>query len=405
MKRHINVLVISHLYPQLKNPIKGIFVHNQVKTLVKKQNCNIIVVSPIPYCPKILTKFKKKWQEYYSVPQKSKIDDINIFYPKYLHLPGKNLFGLSSYLMAIGLRFSLGHILKRFKPDIIHAHTLIPDGYAVNLLKKYFKVPVVCTLHGSDINKYPYYNLITNKICRNAIKSTDQLITVSKCLENNVKKIAEPKKITTIYNGVDIKIFNKSSKYNKLLRKKLHIDNGSKIILFIGRIEINKGIIELISAFKKLNRFLKARLLIIGEKSNEKIVERTLIKNKSDKRIIILKRIENKMIPQYINMSSLLVLPSYHEGLPMVVCEAMSCGKPVIATKVGGILEVLKDNVNGLIVPAKDINALANAMEKIINNKALRIKMGKVARKQIKHKSNIEKNCRILKKLYEKLFN
>ena len=194
------------MYPSGFDEINGIFVHKQVKEL-KKQGCEVIVVSPVPYAPFPVKYLSKKWKKYSQIPKKAILEDIEIYYPRYLSIP-KNLFFASSGIrMYLGVKKTIAEIYKNFVFDCIHSHVALPDGYAGMMIAKKYKKPLIVTIHGGDLQ----YTIFKNKKCK---KNIEKVINFSKktiVVSNKLKKNGEkelnilPNKTIVIPNGIDIK--------------------------------------------------------------------------------------------------------------------------------------------------------------------------------------------------------
>ena len=400
----MKILILSHMYPNKSNPVSGIFIHNYAKALLNA-GCKVGVVSPVPYSPKILW-FNKKWKKYGEVPKFDTIDKIPVYYPRYIRLPGKWFHCLSSYTIYLGIVKTVSNIIMRdFKPDILHTHTATPDGYTGLLLKRKFNLPVVCSLRGSDINNYPYYDSFTMELTRKVISQADQLIAVSNALKLKAESFATPKnEIQVIYNGCDIKkfVFNLESRI--ATKKRLNIPLDNKVLIFVGNLLKTKGIYELIGSFILLSKqYHNLHLIVVGNGPEYQYIKEQAFKNGLKDKIYLVGAQPHNKIPDFLSAGDILVLPSYNEGLPNAVLDAMACSRAVVATKVGGIPEAVRDGETGFLVNEKDINSLVKGIDKLLSNEKLCIEMGLSGRKTIEQKFSWEYNVIEHIKIYEKL--
>ena len=178
----LKVLIISHMYPSSFNSVNGIFVHQQVKELVK-QGCEVWVVSPIPWAPFPIKYFKVKWKRYSQVPQRAKWEGIDVYYPRYLEFP-KTLFFISAgRRMFAEIKETVEEIYDSFPFNIIHSHVVLPEGYCGMKIAKKYKKPLVVTSHGVDFQQ----TIFKNKRCKESIKKvinfSDKTIMVSRKLK------------------------------------------------------------------------------------------------------------------------------------------------------------------------------------------------------------------------------
>ncbi len=191
-------------------------------------------------------------------------------------------------------------------------------------------------------------------------------------------------KIIWIGNGVDIKKFKR---FRKFKRAGLGIGENDKVVCFTGRIVREKGIIELVRAFKRVvEKFPEAKLLIVGKHlesdRDKKIIEvlKNIIKESNLEECVIFAGLRED-IPKIFSIINVFVLPSHREGMPRTIIEAMAAGKPVVATNIRGCREEVMDGKTGILFPVSNTNKLAKAIIKILSDNKLALKMGKYARK------------------------
>ncbi len=164
------------------------------------------------------------------------------------------------------------------------------------------------------------------------------------------------------------------------------IDSKQIFFLFLGRIGERKGAFDLIQAFASIPaaQQSQAKLVMAGDGDAEKARSLIPTLNLSD-HITILDWVDQEKRDELLTKADVFVLPSYNEGLPMALLEAMSWGLAVITTPVGGIPEIVTQNQNGLLVNPGDIQQLSEAMQSLISDENLRISLGNNARIGVKH--------------------
>ena len=209
------------------------------------------------------------------------------------------------------------------------------------------------------------------------------------------KKIVDPKRVLKIKgSGVDLSMFPVTAE-----------PKGLPVITVVARMLWDKGIGELVKAAEILKeRDIEAKIVMVGEPDpeNPKSIPARLLRKWHEEGLVQWHGgVSNEKIPQLWEKTHIAVLPSYREGLPTSLLEASAAARPMVTTDVPGCRELVKDGVNGLLVPAKDPLALADALEKLILDPALRVKLGKKAREII------EKECSadVIGKEYTKLFD
>jgi len=178
--------------------------------------------------------------------------------------------------------------------------------------------------------------------------------------------------------GVDNKRFKPSKVSRNIIRKKLNIQHDSLIFLFVGRLKKEKGLFELTEAFKNVSKqHDNVTLLILGP--DEEMLKKDLIIRLKQQEEFIRFVGFTKTPEKYMAASDIFVLPSYREGFGSVIIEAASCGLPSIGSKIYGLVDAIKEDETGLLIPARSSKHLEKAMLKLTNNK-LRSEMGLNAR-------------------------
>ena len=270
------------------------------------------------------------------------------------------------------------------KPDVINVHNFF--GVWLEKFKRKLGIPIVMTAHGTDIGwrknvehlplKYGWRSLLgrfelefTHLLFKSSCKNADKIITVSKKVkEEIVNGFKEPaSKIFPVYNGLDHALFKR--KNVERLAKKYGVDF---VLLYVGAVHMRKGLSYLIKSAKILKEKHKFKLLFIGggKEAYIKYIRDLIKKNDVEDVIELIGSIPYTKLPNYYSGADLLVFPSITESFGKIFVEAMACGCPIVATKAGGIPEVIGDA--GLLVPPKDSAALAKAISKILEDDKLR---------------------------------
>lgn len=301
-----------------------------------------------------------------------KLDNITI----------KRIFSL------IDLYLTFPKIIKTIKPDVIHCHS-IDMGYIISKICKKYNIPIIETLH-TGIHDELKGDKLRDFLERFLINSSkfNKIITVNE-LDITKSKI---KDLIFIPNGVDLEEFK--FKYNK--------ENKKIKILFVGRLEEQKGLRYLIEAISLIkDKHVNLKVLIIGEGSKKEEFEELSSSLGLNKNIFFLGAKNQKEVFKYYQSSNIFILPSLAEGFPLTILEAWAAELPVIVTNVGGISKICKDKENALIIQPKDSEAIAEAMLTLINDTKLRDKLGKAGRKLVEQKYN----WKIINNQIEKIYN
>lgn len=339
-------------------------------------------------------------------------------YLKYLKRKGFNIKEINiARNYKIGNKFStiinLYNYFKRENFDIIHTHTPLASilvRIACIFIKK---TKVVYTAHGfyfhENMNFFLYNFFLF--IEKSLSLFTDLTFVQSKeDFKIAYKKFFKKKKIFYIGNGIDLKRFNLKNldiKSINKIKKKYNLTNNYFTVGIICRLVKEKGIIEFLEACHMLSKEKKKfKAFIIGKRINNEHSNSIQKKINQYKRLMGEKLVitgEIKNVEDYLNFFSVFCLPSYREGLPRSIIEAMSMKIPVITTNIRGCRELIKNNINGFTVPIKDSFSLYQKMKLLEKSERTRKKMGLINLKYVKlfHDENkiVNKQNKLISKL------
>ncbi|MFQ5687852.1 MAG: glycosyltransferase family 4 protein [Candidatus Scalindua sp.] len=226
-------------------------------------------------------------------------------------------------------------------------------------------------------------------------KEYDAVIAVSERVAKAIQKwhFVDKEKIHTVYNGVEINLFSPDQSERERIRRTLAISDDEKVLLFFSFVTKQKGLHLLIKALPDiLKEYRCIKLLVVGE-GDYLIEARQLVRQLGlEKDVIFVGHIPRKDAPDYINASDVFILPTLRqEGMPFSLLEAMSCGKPVIASKIGGISSVVDDGIDGLLILPGDVSKLIEKTIFLLNNKDFADKLAVNAREKAVKKFSLEK--------------
>jgi len=303
------------------------------------------------------------------------IDDIKVF-----SAPTLNVKGLRGLIFIFTAAIMLIKIIKKYEIDIIHAHYIMPPALSSFIAAKVTGVPYYVTLHGSDVmilSSNPLLRPVFRKILNNA----EGVIVVTEALRDRLLRVGiDEGKIRVMYNSVDISIFRPDVK--STFRKEIGIRRDERLILFVGNLVPQKGVEYLIKA-----KFLMknpAKLVITG---GGPLYDK--LKSMANERDDIIFTGPRTDVSNLMKAADVVVIPSISEGLPMVLLEAMAIGKPVVATRVGGIPEVIDEEV-GVLVNAGSPSELAGALDQLLENDEKRKSLGENGLKMVRRFSKVQ---------------
>ena len=294
-------------------------------------------------------------------------------------------------------------VYKNKKIDIIHAHRLFPEGYAALLLSRMLRVPFVVSARGSDVNIMAKQKGVRSKVMA-VIKEARYVFAVSKDLAQKISSI-EPAshKIKTIEKGVDNFLFQPRDKI--AARKFLGLSENKYILLFVGNlvpVKNPKALIDVLSGMSEYER-KEYFSVFIGEGPLRSMLKRKIRERKLDAICSLPGSVSPDKVACWMNAADVFFLPSRNEGMPNVLYEAMACGLPIIASRVGGIPEIVADQENGFLLVSDDIDGMKKAVQMLFADEEKRRSIGE---KNIIHMRNLgftwEKNSRYINDLYKK---
>ncbi len=351
------ILVFSTLYPNSVKPGHGIFVETRLKHLLASGEVEAKVVAPVPWFPFAGENFGK-YAVYAKVPKQENRENINIFHPRYPVLP-KIGMSLAPISMAAACMPILNQLIKSGRDfDLIDAHYFYPDGVAAAFLARQLGKPFVITARGTDINLIPEYR-IPRKMILWAASQAAGLITVSSALKARLVELGvDPEKITVLRNGVDLERFSPMEKAAQ--RSELNLP--SPLLLSVGNLIESKGHDLVI---RSLSLMPEMHLAIIGEGPERESLQILSSSLGVENRVTFLGSLPQNELPRYYSAADALVLASSREGWANVLLEAMACGTPAIATRVGGNPEVIASPDAGMLIDERTPEAIAEAANKL----------------------------------------
>ena len=269
----------------------------------------------------------------------------------------------------ISIFFKLCYIIKKFSPDVIHTHiyTLSYVFLSLKLMGMSKKIRIIHTIHNVAEKEVPpkiqkLYNIYFHK--KNIIPvAISEQVHKSVISRYNLKE----EEVPIIYNGIDLKKCRIKGNYK-----------FNNFLLHVGRFSEQKNHEELIESFGKclqINSKLKLYLVGIGEKKD--LIEKKVRNMKLENHVIFVGALSSCY--EIMNKADIFLLPSKWEGMPMTLIEAMATGLPCVAYPIGGIPDIIEDNITGLL--PKNVEELSECILKLSNNEKLRKKIGRNAQK------------------------
>jgi N-acetyl-alpha-D-glucosaminyl L-malate synthase BshA len=278
---------------------------------------------------------------------------------------------------TLALATKMAEVADYEKLDILHVHYAIPHAISAHLAKQILgstQLKVVTTLHGTDITlvgRDPSYLPIT----KFGIEVSDGVTAVSEWLQHETtKNFSTTKEIEVIPNFVDPNRFRRNP--NAVCN--LLGSSTEPLLCHVSNFRPVKRVMDVLEVFERVTRVVPCRLAMIGDGPDRSVAEAFCRSRGLRQRAFFLGNVPN--LEEIVGASDLFLLPSEAESFGMAALEAMACEVPVIATKAGGLPEVVTDGENGYLLPVGDVDGMAARAIEILSNRELRDRMGKNAR-------------------------
>ncbi|OQY16433.1 MAG: glycosyl transferase family 1 [Desulfobacteraceae bacterium 4572_35.1] len=350
----MKVLSFSYCFPGKENPTWGMFVYQRLAALHKLEE--VRVCSPVPWFPVIKNNMAN--------PDEQVWHELAVYRPRFFYFPAI-LKNYDARLYALGLKHWLKDLCNGWRPDVLDAHFIWPDGVGVALLAQELGIPYVITLRGKlyECLKVPSQT----QQCAQALQGAAAVISVSSRMANEAATLGvAQEQLHVITNGVDCDHFRPRDRSN--CRKQLSLPEEGRLLVTVAHLGQRKGHHEVIQALAALPD--DVRLVIVGAAAQGGNADglRELARNVGvEKRLILPGPQPYDKIPLYFSAADASVLASYREGCPNVVLESLATGTPVIATDVGAVPDILPVPAVGRIVEPQKVDPLRDAMAEVLN--------------------------------------
>jgi glycosyltransferase involved in cell wall biosynthesis len=322
----MKVLVFTTVFPNPAQPVQGLFVQERIRHAAR--HADVRVIAPVPWFRRLHT----------SIPHHETRAGLQIEHPTFVYFPGifKTLDGLLLFLSAWRC---VRRLRRTFDFDLIDGHFGYPDGFAAVLLGRWFRRPVTITLRGSETEHA--HSWLKRRLLARAWKRAARIIAVAHPLAALARWLGVPEsRIEVIPNGVDASRFAPRDRAET--RKAMGLPEHGRLLVSVGHLSPRKGFHRLLAILPELTRaFPDLTLAIVGGMESAGSYEGQLRRQASelglDGKVIFTGPRPPAEVALWLNAADLFVLASAREGCPNVVWEAMACGKPVVATRVGEV--------------------------------------------------------------------
>lgn len=360
--RKINVLTICNGLPNPLNVHHWVFVAEQIKAL--SEHCNITAIAPV-LLARPGRKFREQREQAAQIPYSGKLNRALYYRPRYLDLP-RFSHQLNDYSMLFSILLCIAR--HKVKVDLIHSHFAYPAGYVGALLGCVLRKPMILTVWGSDINMRtrPDFEVpLWRERIFYALCNVDYIIASSDALKERLVDLGIESGVSVIYNGISTERFHPRDRCAS--RRKLGLPIDTPTVLFIGNLVPIKALDVLLRAVAHIEREgTRLHLVLVGDGPLHEDLKR-LAAELELSNVEFRGRQPNEEIPWLMSAADVLVLPSLNEGFGMVILESIACATPVVASRVGGVPEIINADGLGILVDPGDPGVLAEAIQKALS--------------------------------------
>jgi teichuronic acid biosynthesis glycosyltransferase TuaC len=355
----MRIAVVTKIFPSSLEPLSAPFNRQQLTELARQ--CDLEVLEAIPYVPFArMTSTPARAARLTALPAGERIHGVDVTYVRQLYIPRVGLpVAVPLYLVSL-----LPHRERLRAADVVLATWAYPDGCATALAARALAKPCVVKVHGSDVNvvlRRPAARAIAARI----LPVADAVVAVSHPLADELVRLGVPReRVHVVANGVDASLFFPRERSSS--KKALGVADDARVLLFVGRLEPEKGLLDLLDAFDAvLAKVPDVQLVLVGDGVSIGHARARASRCKPGA-LRVMGALPHGEVAAWIGACDALTLPSWAEGTPNVVLEALASGRPVVATTVGGIPDLIADERCGLLVPPRDPHALADAITRAL---------------------------------------
>ena len=350
----MRILVVTSQFPIAGEPNRGRPILQTVRELARL--ADVRVISPVATYPR----WARPRSYLFRAPLPQQMQDCDTEYVSYPALPMVSR-PFNGHLCGMAIT----EAMARFAPDVVLSYWLYPDAFGAMRAASRLGIPWVAGARGSDLRvRDAVSRMLTGQVVRRARR----LLVVSEDLRRVAieRYGAAPDRTITIPNGCNAAIFHPASRSEA--RRQLGVDEGARLVVYVGRLVPEKGLRELLEATAMLSQaHPRVELALIGDGPLRDELDQSA-RRIAGVPVHLPGAMDASMVARWMAASDLVTLPSYSEGHPNVLVEALASGRPVVATHVGGIPEVV-DASCGVLVAPRDVHALSVALGQVMDRR------------------------------------
>ncbi len=311
--------------------------------------------------------------------------------------------GVDTFIHPLNRSFDIGWLrkfvgfVKKHRIDLMHSHEFAMNTYG-SIASVLSGVPIVTTVHGKSY----YWKYLRRRMAYRFVSRQSKMVAVSEDIARGLCQAVgiRPDRIRTIYNGIEIDLFHPNQRMREQIRRELQVTDEQSVIGAIGNLYPVKGHTYLVRAAAAVIRMVPNAVFFIAGRGH------LLESLQAEAREL---GVENKIrflgfrddVPALLQAMDIFVLPSLSEGLPLSALEAMASGKPVVATRVGGVPEVVVDGETGFLTAPEDADELAEKLVCLLRTPCLAHQLGANGQEIVKERFSLDRMVKNYERLYQ----
>jgi glycosyltransferase involved in cell wall biosynthesis len=347
----MKVLSLTTVFPNAAQPTHGVFVFERLRHLGR--HAELKILAPVPW----------RVRSRSDVPYRDTRAELPVVHPTFFYVPGilKVLDGLFLFLSVLP---AVRRLRRTFDFDVIDAHFAFPEGFAAALLSAWYRRPFTITMRGTEI--LIGRHRLRKLAIRWALRRANRVIAVADPLAAFAISLGvPPDRVCVIENGVNTDTFQPMAR--EAARELLGLRVNGPLIVSVGHLSARKGFQRVIRVLPELLRtYPTATFAVVGgpggEANNKPALDALVKALGLEERVLFAGAQPPARVAEWLGAADLFVLASDYEGCPNVVLEALACGRPVVATRVGHVDRMVPDYAGVLVDKADDDIALAGAL-------------------------------------------
>jgi len=396
----LRVLVLATYFPKPDNMLMGTWALAQSFALAR-QGAAVRVVSPTSWVPQFAARLPgmKRLRPWAACPASFDLEGVRVDYPRwpwyghsgYRATLARRRPGLFLTLAWPFIRPALLRAVAEHRPDVVFAHHASISGELARRLKRECGLPYLVIEHDhgeiSDCKRFPHRRALYDRV----LESASEVVAVAPTMRQEIKDLFPSARVMVAYNGAD-------PPDERVLTHPRPAEMSNRLVVFsAAHLYYRKGMPLLVEAFARVAaRHPRAVLRIAGEGEDRPALEAAVDASGVAERICLLGRMQHRRVLQELAWADVFALIGWDEPLAVAFLEAMAAGTPVLACNDGGIAHVVRNGAEALLVPPRDVDAAADALDRLLGDAELRRSVGTAARRLAESSYTWDANARTL---------